>query len=97
MSSLAVVGFKIQSGYGTESRNSNIMFGGLGLGLGLSLRLGLGLGLGLGLELELIILGTLSLYKCITTRTALLHVNDFRRFGSVSTAFKFKICVYLDR
>ena len=42
----------VQSGYGTESRNWNIMFGGLGLrlalGLGLGLWLGLGLGLGLG-------------------------------------------------
>ena len=36
----------LRSGYETESRNWNIMFGGLGLGLGL----------------ELIILGTLSLY-----------------------------------
>ena len=39
---------------------------------------GLGLWLGLGLGLVLIIFGTLSLYYYAATRTALLHVNDFR-------------------
>ena len=52
MSQVSPATILIRSGYGTESRNWNIMFGRLGLGLGFGLGLGLGLVL---LELKMLI------------------------------------------